>query len=97
MPFYEFICPKCGAEKQACFSVNGSHDVTCSQCGIAMKKNFQKMIPAYHDVPVDSVDTDLTGEPIVYHTRGQLKKIAKEHGCTVTFGASHKNHGNAIR
>ena len=85
MPFYEFKC-KCGREETAFFHMNENHRVICPVCQKVMPKNYSKMIPSYHDVPFDSVDMDLTGEPIVYHTRGQLKKIAREHGCSVQFG-----------
>lgn len=96
MPFYDFICDKCGKEETAFFRMQEVHAFTCKICNLPMRKNYQKMVPLYQDVPVDSVDYDLTGEPIVYHSRGQLKRIAKEHGFTVNFGKSHVNHGETI-
>lgn len=85
MPFYDYIC-SCGREEIAFFRLHENQIVICPVCQKAMKKDYKKMIPAYHDVPFDSVDTDITGEPIVYHTRGQLKRIAAEHGLEVNFG-----------
>ena len=93
MPIYEFLCPNCGDEAKAFFKMTDDHEYTCPMCNIPMKKDYSKMIPLYQDVPVDSVDYDLTGDPIRYHTRGQLKRIAREHGCRVNFGVSHRNHG----
>lgn len=86
MPMYAFRCPDCNKDMDKFFHVNDEHKVVCPGCGQGMKKNYGAMSFAYHDVPVDSVDTELTGDPIVYHTRGQLKRIAKEHGCSVDFG-----------
>lgn len=87
MPFYEFKCG-CGREETVFFHMNDRHLVICPACQKVMPKNYQKMIPAYFDVPFDSVDMDITGKPIVYHTRGQLKKIARSHGLDVTFGTN---------
>lgn len=92
-PFYEFVCHKCSLEETYFFHINDKQEANCKMCGDSMSKNWQKMIPLYQDVPVDSVDYELTGDPIRYHTRGQLKRIAKEHGCSVNFGVSHRNHG----
>lgn len=85
MPTYVFRC-ECGNVAEAYFHVNSDHTLPCGKCGKQMKKDYKAMIPAYHDVPFDSVDIDLTGKPIVYHTRGQLKRIARQHGCSVDFG-----------
>ena len=94
MPIYEFLCGHCGKEETAFFHMtDAAHIVVCPICKLPMRKNYQAMIPLYQDVPVDSIDYDLTGDPIRYHTRGQLKRIAKEHGCRVDFGKSHVNHG----
>lgn len=82
MPDYVFKC-KCGHRKDVYFCVHAEHKAVCPKCGEEMRKDYQSMIPAYHDCSVDSVDTDLTGDPIVYHTRGQLRQIAKENGCRV--------------
>ena len=86
MPAYAFICG-CGHKDEAYFGINGDHALICDKCGKDMKKDYRQMIPAYHDTPVGSVDIDLLGpyKPIVYHTRGQLRKIAKQHGCSVDF------------
>jgi len=84
MPVYAFKCPKCGYKDELSLLVWEPHIAICPRCEAFMKKNYQEMIPAYHDVPVDSVDTMLTGEPIRYHTKGQLKKLAKKHHCEVT-------------
>jgi len=94
VPIYEFCCPNCGENASIVFHVNDEHIANCSNCGAPMKKDYQSMIPVIHDVPVDSVDHDLTGKPIVYHTRGQLKKIAKEHGCSVDFGPNGSREVN---
>lgn len=81
MPVYSYIC-SCGHKKDE-FKPLRDHaiELICTKCGEHMKKNYKAMIPAYHDVPVDSVEHDLGPHPIVYHTRGQLKEIAKQHGC----------------
>ena len=92
MPFYEFKC-QCGREETVFYHMLDNHITICPVCQRVMIKDFTKMIPMYQDVPVNSVDFDITGKPIVYHTRGQLKKIAKEHGLSVQFGKSHVNHG----
>ena len=86
MPAYAFKC-KCGHKAEAFFCINDDHTLPCGECGKNMKKDYREMIPAYHDVAVDSVDIDLLGpdKPVVYHTRGQLRKIAKQHGCSVDF------------
>ncbi len=85
MPIYAFICPVCRKEAEVFFNMDDSHQVQCS-CGQDMKKDYGSMQFAYHGVPNDSVDYDLTGKPIPYSTRGQLKEIAKRHGCEVDFG-----------
>lgn len=95
MPIYAMRCD-CG-NKEDIFRHNSDSHIHACICGKIMKKDWQAMRPAYHDVPVDSIDTDLTGKPIVYHTRGQLKALAKQHGCSVDFGASHKSYGRGIR
>ena len=92
MPMYAYICPKCGDTQDKFFKHDENHFAICD-CGEAMNKNYQEMLPAYHDVAFDSVDYDLTGEPIPYSTRGQLKAIAKQHGCRVEFGIN-RSHGH---
>ena len=92
MPVYCFVCLDCNTNQEVFKAViESSQHPSCPRCGKTMKKNYKVMLPSYHDVPVDSVDTDLTGKPIVFHTRGQLKKIAKQHGCEVEFG-TNRNH-----
>lgn len=92
MPMYSYRCPACEAKVEV-FQAMGNQIAPECDCGRRMVKDWARMVPAYHDVPFDSVDYELTGEPIVYHTRGQLKEIAKRHGCSVNFGVSHKNQG----
>jgi hypothetical protein len=57
--------------------------VNCQKCGQTMKKDYQSMIPSVRYEANDSVDFNLTGHPIVYHTKGQLKEEAKKHGCSL--------------
>lgn len=80
MPMYVFKC-KCGKTQEVLFGMNDKHFVVC-KCGKYMKKDFSKMIPAYHDVPVDSIDTHIDGplKPFVYHTKKQLIDYAKSKG-----------------
>ncbi len=85
MPFYPFYCD-CGHQTEACFSIKDSHVVVCKKCGKNMKKHFGKMIPAYHDVPFDSIEYDMPGKPFPYSTRGQLKKEAQRRGLEVDLG-----------
>lgn len=37
MPLYDFICPKCGQEKEEFLKLNKQEPV-CDKCGIQMKK-----------------------------------------------------------
>ena len=83
MPTYEFYCSKCGKEASAFFHSSAYHEINCSHCGTPMDKNYQKMLPAIHGEPNDSIDFNLTGHPIVYHTKGQLKEEAKKRGCSL--------------
>ncbi len=82
MPVYAFIC-NCGNKKEVFYYANDNHLTICEKCNNIMNKNYKEMIPAYHDVPINSVDYDLTGNPIYYSTKGQLKAIARKHGCSV--------------
>lgn len=86
MPQYDYICAFCNHKTTVIQPMEKQLRPMCPSCREPMKKDWSQA-PAYHDVPFDSVDFDLTGKPIVYHTRGQLKRIAKEHGCDVDFGA----------
>jgi hypothetical protein len=85
MPVYSYKCPQCRDErKEVLYSVHSKHIAPyCKNCGGMMIKSYQDMIPAIHDLPVDSIDMDITGKPIRFHTKGQLKRLAKEHGCEV--------------
>jgi putative FmdB family regulatory protein len=83
MPNYDFICGNCGSNETHFFHMEEEHTVDCENCGAPMSKDYAKMIPAYHDVPVDSIDMDITGKPIRFHTKKQLKQIAKDNGCMV--------------
>lgn len=81
MPIYPFICPKCKGTIETFFHSSAYHEVNCPHCGTPMDKHYQKMIPAVIYEENDSINYDLDHKPIVYHTKGQLKRIAKEHGC----------------
>jgi DNA-directed RNA polymerase subunit RPC12/RpoP len=83
MPNYEFICSQCKHEANTFFHCKDYHGINCPYCGTPMDKNYKKMIPAFHCEQNDSVDFNLTGHPIVYHTKGQLKEEAKKRGCTL--------------
>lgn len=83
MPIYAFICAQCGSRREVFYSASVNHLTVCNKCDSIMKKDYKEMIPAYHDVAFDSVDYDLTGKPIPYSTKGQLREIAKRHGCRV--------------
>lgn len=97
MPVYAFICPVCREKAERFFHMDESHKVLCS-CGQPMVKDFRGMAPALHGLELtNSVDYDLTGDPIVYHTRGQLKEIAKQHGCEVDFGPNGSRSGEGLR
>jgi hypothetical protein len=83
MPVYSYVC-QCGHKDEKfwhleCYGV----PVNCQKCGRTMKKDFPAMIPAFHDIPVDTLEQDITGIPTRVHTKGQLKRLAKEHGCEV--------------
>jgi hypothetical protein len=82
MPIYPFICHECGWEIEMHYKVDAEHISYCRNCSKPMVKNFKAMLPSIQYEQNDSVDIDLTGKPIVYHTKGQLKEIARQHGCT---------------
>ena len=85
MPIYEYKCPQCRDERKSLFyHVQEEHKPPyCQNCGGMMVKDYQAMqpLPIYEEN--DSVDFNLTGHPITYHTKGQLKEIAKRHGCSL--------------
>jgi len=82
MPYYVYHCYICRHEITESLPIQHTAPI-CEHCGNAMRKNFQKMIPACHYEANDSVDYNLTGHPIVYHTKGQLKEEARKRGCTL--------------
>lgn len=88
MPLYDFYCKNCGFElNDHRMTLKESADlVYCPICKEVMNKNYAKMLPAHHDVPIDSVEFDMPGKPFVYHTRGQLKAEAKRRGLEVDLG-----------
>lgn len=81
-PFYDFICTDCGRESMMFYPAQADHTTHC-ECGVKMRKNFKKMIPAVQYEENDSVDWNLTGEPIRYNSMRSLKEIARKHGCEV--------------
>ena len=86
MLLYDYKCFSCGIELNNCLYQINHEAPKCPSCNNNMQKNYQKMIPAYHDVSYDSVEFDMPGKPFVYHTRGQLKKEAKRRGLEVDLG-----------
>lgn len=87
MPVYCYIC-ECGRTKELFRPFSEYDQPTGCECGRTMRKDIAKQASGqgYFDVPFDSVDYDLTGRPIPYKTRGELKRIAAKHGCDVDFG-----------
>jgi len=43
MPFYEYQCPECGAEKEILHGINAKPEIACEQCKGA---NLQRLISA---------------------------------------------------
>lgn len=86
MPMYDYKCSNCKTELNSCLFKIDHKSPYCPLCNEVMKKNYQSMIPAYHDVPVNSIEFDMPGKPFVYHTRGQLKAEAKRRGLEVDLG-----------
>jgi hypothetical protein len=87
MPVYIYKCflHDCNYEISETLPIHHTPPI-CGICGNFMQKNYQAMLPAIHDVPVDSVEFDMPGKPFVYHTRGQLKREAKKRGLEVDLG-----------
>ena len=86
MPLYCHKCEGCGHKDETYQCREIRFAPICPECGKLMVRDWQAEGFTVQDVPIDSVDFDLTGKPLVYHTRGQLKKIARQHGCRVDFG-----------
>jgi putative FmdB family regulatory protein len=80
MPIYDYICDQCGSEHRDIILPVNHAAPRCLICHTPMRKMLTVPAPAQYDEN-DSVDFDLTGEPVTYHTKGQLKEIAKRHGC----------------
>jgi putative FmdB family regulatory protein len=82
MPLYDFKCNRCGSEEELFLSVEDRSNATCLKCGHIMARVFNSPAAVQYDEN-DSIDFELTGEPIVYHTKGQIKRIAAQHGCVL--------------
>lgn len=83
MPIYVYKCDSCGLKIEKLLPMRMyATKFTCS-CGKMLKKDYKAMKSHIRCEANDSVDYDLTGKPIVYHTKGQLRKIAKQHGCRI--------------
>ncbi len=81
-PVFDFRCPVCDSKLTDVFTKFDIYP-DCPHCKTQMIKNFQTIRPLPIYEQNDSVDYNLTGHPIVYHTKGQLKEIAKQHGCSL--------------
>lgn len=46
MPYYDYVCAKCGHEVEVMHSVHAEGPSTCPKCGGPMKKTFA--VPAVH-------------------------------------------------
>lgn len=97
MPTYIFQCPKCGLRIEKVLPMKQYASKFQCICGEMLKKDYKAMLPAYHDVPFDSVEFDMPGKPFPYSTRGQLKAEAKRRGLEVDIGLrsrSRERFGN---
>jgi DNA-directed RNA polymerase subunit RPC12/RpoP len=84
MPLFDYKCSHCGTELiDVLLRPGDTGTPDCIKCGSLMLKNYGTLKPVAIYEENDSVDYDLSHEPIVYHTKGQLKKIAAAHGCRI--------------